>query len=142
VAEIIQLTPTARPRAGIRDIRNEYGLSVVQAAKALGTSPSAIETWEAHPDMGPHEQIARSKIERYVLEHGRDGGKNLLFGAYPLRLAREILGLDIKGIASAYGYTVAAWQKIEANSRILDREKIHEIENRVRQHFVRVCNSS
>lgn len=142
MAEIIQLTPNPRSGTSVRDIRNEYGITVVQAAKALGTSPSMIEMWEAHPDMGPHEEVARAKIGRYVVEHGRDGGKNLLFGAYPLRLAREILGLDIKGMASAYGYTIAAWQKIEANTRILDREKIYEIENRVREHFVSVCNSA
>ncbi len=141
MAEIIQLAPNARSGASIRDIRNEYGLSVVQAAKALETSPSTIEAWEAHPDMGPQEKTARAKIANFVLEHGRDGGKNLLFGAYPLRLAREILGLSIKEMASAHGYTVPAWQKIEAHARILARDKILEIEDCVRDHFVSVCNS-
>lgn len=64
---------------------------------------------------------------------------NVLFGAYPLRLARLILGLTVDQMAHKWGYTPAAWQKVEANVRKLDEERLRRIEHQVRSHFASRC---
>ncbi len=136
-----------RPETYDRALRDDYGLTITQAAKALETSPSTIELWEAHAHTPqpcpttviPDRERARIRLERYVRDHGIAANKNLIFGVYPLRIARDILGLSVEKIASEYGYKPSTWQKLEANIRTLDREKLSQIEQRVREHFSAAC---
>ena len=124
----------------IKKLRDEYGLTVIQAAAALGTKSSNIELWEANSDLGPGEDYLRSRFENFVRENGASSVSNMLFSVYPLKLAREILGLSIEDIAHEYGdYSKSAWQKFESNDRILGREILLQIEDKVRAHFSNAC---
>jgi DNA-binding transcriptional regulator YiaG len=141
VANVIALSKKSRAAIGVGQIRNEYGLLLTQAAQALGTLPRTLEIWEANPGMGPSPDYVRSKLEGFLIEHGPEAGKNLLFGVYPLRLARDILGFSVEQIAREHGYSKVGWQKFEANSRVLESSKIGALEERVRAHFVKACSA-
>jgi hypothetical protein len=127
----------------VRLVRKEYGLSVIQAAAALGTSGRNLEVWEANPGMGPGVDFLRSQFENYVRENGEDLVSNMLFSVYPLKIARDILGFPIEEIAREFGgYSKAAWQKFESNDRVLDREILRQIEMSVREHFANSCKAA
>jgi hypothetical protein len=67
----------------------------------------------------------------------------MLFSVYPLKLAREILGVGIEDIAYEFGgYSKSAWQKFESNDRMLDRKILLQIEDKVRRHFSDACQVS
>ena len=124
--------------AALRGIRNEYGLSVLQAAHALSTSAAAIERMERSDD----PSVSAEEIRRqYELFAGCGGvvGKNLVFGHYPLGMARELLSLDIGQMAARYGYTVNSWKRIEADARPLRPELLQQIEEDVRDELATVC---
>lgn len=124
----------------VRRVREEYGLSVIQAAAALDTTSSNIELWEANWDLGPGEDFLRSQFENFVRSKSAEDLSNLLFSVYPLKIAREILGLTIEEIAHQFGdYSKSAWQKFESNDRVLDRSILLMIEDRVRIHFAEAC---
>lgn len=122
----------------LRGIRNEYGLSLLQAAIALRISASALEDLErsGDPKMGGEE--IRRRYELFVGTNAPEG-KNLIFGHYPLRMAREILGVSVEEIAAANGYTANTWKRIEANARPLRRDILQKIECQVRDKFKAVC---
>ena len=127
----------------VRGMREEYGLSIIQAAAALGTTSSNIEIWEANPSMGPGKNFLRTQFEGFVRENGAKAVSNMLFGVYPLKLAREILGVGIEDIASEFGgYSKSAWQKFESNDRMLDRKILLQIEDKVRKHFSDACQAN
>lgn len=123
----------------IRELRKEMGLSLSQAAAAMGVSAATIENWEANPGMGPGPDIVTDKLQSFIRENGTDAGKNLVFGHYPLRVARELLGMSVAEIAKAYGFSPSAWQKLESNGRALSKERLSVIEEDVRNHFERIC---
>jgi transcriptional regulator with XRE-family HTH domain len=124
----------------VRLIREEYGLTVIQAAAALGTTGSNVELWESKPDLGPGENFLRSQFEDFVRKNSINNVSNMLFSVYPLKLAREILGVSIEQIASEHGgYSKSAWQKFESNDRILDRKILLQLEDKVRSHFANAC---
>jgi hypothetical protein len=137
---------TPVPQSGksvVRAMREDYGLSIIQAAAALTTTSNNIEIWEANPAMGPGENFLRTQFENFVRENGARAVSNMLFSVYPLKLAREILGVGIEDIAYEFGgYSKSAWQKFESNDRMLDRKILLQIEDKVRKHFSDACQVS
>lgn len=126
-----------------RTLRTELGLTRAQAAIAMGASPATIENWERNPDSGPNEVTATNKMQTFIRENGDDAtvGKNLLFGHYPLRLARELLEVSIEDIANQYGYKKSAWQRFEGNSRPLNKDILLKVESDVQFYFGELCGS-
>lgn len=125
----------------LRDIRAEYGLTILEAARALDLAASAVEQLERDegPDISP-EQV-RQKYELYAATNNSDA-RNLIFGHYPLRMARELLGLNIEQMAERYGYKTSSWKRIEANARPLRPGLLEEIEDQVRTRFTAICASA
>lgn len=147
MAALHKLVPTNRKKGHeqsnteFKELRNQYGLTVIQAAVALATTTHNVETWEANPNMGPSDAVVRQNFAEYQrLNFGRIDS-NMLFAAYPLRVARDMLDLTLGEIAADFGYSAAAWQKFESNQRLLDRKKLRVLEARVRTHFVDTCRS-
>ena len=66
-------------------------------------------------------------------------GRNLLFAGYPVRLARELLGLDVARMASQFGYSKNEWMRIEANMLTLPPELRRRIEDLVRTRLAENC---
>lgn len=124
-------------------LRESFGLTRNQAATAMGTSVATIEYWELNPLKGPDELTATNTLQDFVRENGISFSedKNLLYGHYPLKIARDLLSLSIDEIAKRYGYKKDAWQSFESNRRPLKREIICEIESDVRSHFNNLCNT-
>jgi transcriptional regulator with XRE-family HTH domain len=124
----------------VKQLREEYDLTVIQAAAALGTNSGNIELWESDIELGPGENFLRSRFEDFVRKNSASSVSNMLFSVYPLKLAREILDLTIEDIAQEYGdYSKSAWQKFESNDRVLDRKILLRIEDKVRTHFSNAC---
>lgn len=130
------------PLEGYRALRAEYGLSVIEAAAALGTTPSTVELWEARTDIGPGQEHVRSRYEQYRRENVNGSDSNMLFTVYPLRVARDMLRKEQEDIASLFGYSAATWQKFESNQRVLDRKILRELESMVRANFAATCKAS
>jgi len=125
----------------LRSIRNEYGLTILEAARALDLAASTVEQLERDegPDISP-EQV-RQKYEMYAATTNSDG-RNLIFGHYPLRMARELLGLSLDEMAARFGYKTSSWKRIEANARPLRPGVREEIEHQVRTRFTAICASA
>lgn len=119
-----------------KEIRKEYGLSLLEAAIALGLSASALEGMERAPLTS--EESLRRKYELFCGTRS-SSGKNLIFGHYPLRVAREILQLTVDEMAARFGYTGNSWRRIEANARPLSADTIRAIERQVRERFSTIC---
>src|SRR3546814_1501490 len=100
----------------LREIRNEYGLSILQAAQALNLSSSKIEEIERSKDSTIDPISVRRDFEIFV-GLGSSAGKNLIFGHYPLRIARELLSRNLAEMAKCYVYTANSWKRIDANAR-------------------------
>lgn len=132
---------SSRGEPGLRQIRQEYGLSVTQAAAALRVPAVTVERWEAIPGVGPGEEFLRYQFEEFNRTHDHTSSTNFLFGVYPLRLARELLCLSIDEISSRHNYSKSAWQKFESNDRLLDRSVLKSIEDEVSRCFIEACNS-
>lgn len=126
-------------RSVIALARREYGLSVAQGARALNVSPATLERMEASSIYTIDEDDVRRKFEVFIVTEGGDAGKNLLFRTYPLRVARELLKLPIPQMAARYGYASSTWRKIEANARLIDTDKLRQIEHDVRDEFAQTC---
>ncbi|MGO7078718.1 hypothetical protein ACCT03_33700 [Rhizobium johnstonii] len=123
----------------IRQIRIRKGLSIVQAAAALRTTPSNIELWEANPGMGPKRFVVSNHFDNFLRENDPGCGKNLLFNRYPLSLARDILSLNVEEIAALFGYKKSTWQKFESHTRVLSADDLARLEDMVRERFSVVC---
>lgn len=65
--------------------------------------------------------------------------RNLLFACYPVRLARELLGLDTAWMARKFGYSEKEWRRIEANLLVLPLEMRGRIEDFVRASLAESC---
>ena len=121
------------------DIRREYRLTLLQAAKALGISTATLERMEAAPLADGQSEDVRRKYEAFVVAGDLRVGANLLFRTYPIRVARELLGYEIEQMSQKYGYSVSSWKKIESGSRSIDRRKLIQIEHDVRESFANAC---
>lgn len=136
-----QARPKCQSRENeFRDLRKSFGLSILQAAQALEVSASTLENWEQLRSFKLTIAAIESSYQRYSNNLVPGSGKNVLFGSYPLRLARMLLRLDVEQIASEFGYTEAAWLKIESNARILTEDKIEVIEDRLRAQMADLCH--
>lgn len=140
MAQVLSLAAErkARRQPDARNARIEYGLTILEAAKALDLSASAIEELERSDEPRFSLVEIRRKYELF-LGTGGAGGKNLIFGHYPLRMAREVLGLSLEDMAGAFGYTANSWKRIEAHARPLQRETLERIERQVREKFSAIC---
>lgn len=135
-----QARPTCQPNKNeFRDLRKSFDLSILQASQALEVSASTLENWEQLNSFKLAIAAVESSYQRYANSLMPGSGKNVLFGSYPLRLARMLLRLDVKQIAAEFGYTEAAWLKIESNARILADDKIEIIEDRLRAQMADLC---
>lgn len=126
-------------RGGLREMRKEYELSLAEAGEALGVAASTVENWERVGSPRRPPESVRASFEEYRARSPSTAGKNLLFGCYPLRLARQLLKADVQGIASMFGYSPSAWLKFEADARPLPQEKLAALEERVRRRVTEVC---
>lgn len=63
----------------------------------------------------------------------------LLFGHYPLRMARELIGFSVPRMAAEFGYAKTEWMRIEANIMPLPVELVHPIEQFVRCKLAQMC---
>jgi transcriptional regulator with XRE-family HTH domain len=126
---------------GFRPARQKYGLTLTQAASALGITPSVLDAWERGGDAQIDPAMAAAAFEKYAenTEALRTSGKNLLFGCFPMRVARDLLQLEIKQIAAEFGYSPSYWSKIEANARAAPPEIIEQIESRIRDTMGELC---
>jgi transcriptional regulator with XRE-family HTH domain len=141
MATILRFTTRAEADVGaqFREARREYGLSLSQAAAALGVSPATVENWEKLGTDKLRPGDAKAAYGVATQEATAAGGNNVIFGCYPLRLARQLLQLDLDQIAAEFGYTRNAWLKLEANARFLPREKLLDLEQRIRTKLASVC---
>jgi len=127
--------------SGLRKSRQAQGLSLTQAAGALGIAPATLDSWEHGNKAQIDAEVAAKAYSEYAAdtEAVRNAGKNLLFGAFPMRVARDILELDIKEIAAEFGYAQSYWAKIEANARCARPEVIDELEQRIAARMSALC---
>jgi transcriptional regulator with XRE-family HTH domain len=121
----------------VYNLRNEYGLTLTQAAEALSISTGNLENIEQGRKNVVEFTLSdiENLYEDYLSISGLYTDKNLLFNTYPLRVARDILELTIEEFAELNGYKLESWKKIESHRRKLPKEKIREIEKSVRVHF-------
>lgn len=134
MASILQLP-------GFRRARQRYGLSLRQAASALGVDHSLVESWERGAEAPIDAEAAAAAYSTYAenTEALRTSGKNILFGCFPMRVAREILQLRTDEIAAEFGYSVSYWTKIEANARSAPAHVIEALENRIKETMSELC---
>ena len=123
----------------LSDCRKEYGLSLIQAAQALDVSPTHYERMEQGKAAPPQAEWAKMQFEIFLDQNGEDDATNLMFGTFPLRMARQLTGLSLPAIASHFGYSAATWKRFESNGRILDREKLKAVEAMVKDRLGEVC---
>jgi DNA-binding XRE family transcriptional regulator len=141
MATILRFTRAEDPYPGkkLRNTRREFGLSLAQAAKALGVSAATIENWERSGNPRLSTDDVSKSYSNFGHAADRDVGNNLLFGSYPLRLARQLLQVSPDEMATQFGYSKAAWLKLEANARPLPDTKLFEIEERIRSKLAQIC---
>jgi transcriptional regulator with XRE-family HTH domain len=126
----------------VKRIRKEYNLTVLEMAGALDTYPSNIELWESKPGMGPNSEQIVAMVQYYINVHAHEKETNFLFDTYPLRVARDMLGLSVAQISTEYGINEAVWRKYENNSRLLDRKVLRNIESKISEHFTNTCKKA
>jgi hypothetical protein len=131
---------SSRAKGSFKTLREEFGLTVIQAAKAMKTSPSNIEIWEAH-DNGPTNDFIREQFFEYSRTVTLRRDSNLLFGRYPLRMARDVLGMSLEMLSGSHGYSASAWQKFESNQRVLGKHILAELEEKIQTHFADTCSA-
>lgn len=141
MAEVLSIQPGRNDdvQLGPREIRNEYGLSLLEAASALGISAAAVEELERGRTEPLGGEALRRKYELFIGTTDAGVGKNLIFGSYPLRVARELLEISLDEMAAKFGYTANSWKRIEANARPLSPELLRNIEKEVRDKLATVC---
>lgn len=141
MATILRFASPAGGQAGehLRDVRREFAFTLAQAAAALGVSASTVENWERTGSDRITVAAMRRAYSIFAEDSNWASGNNLVFGCYPIRLARQLLELSVAEMAVEFGYTKSAWLKIEANARCLSKDRIAEIENRVRTRLAAVC---
>ena len=143
MAEVHQLDVSDPVLVGrrLRRRREAADLTLAQAATALGVSPITLDGWEQgrKPQISPDDADRLYHKFRIDTNNCRKTGNNLLFGVFPVRIAREILQLSLHEMATEVGYSASSWTKMEANARIVPREKLEEIEARVADAWNSAC---
>lgn len=124
------------------DARKRYGLTLLEAARALGTSPTRLEREEGRRVPTIDAGKAAAKFEIFRAEGQGSAGKNLLFGVLPLRAARDILDMSVDDIASKYGLSPSHWRKLECHAREVSPDMLNRLERDVRQSFESICESA
>ena len=126
-------------------MRQAYGLSPAEAARALGIPEALYDLWEADPVArlnGPGDVHVENVFTAYSRRHHMvNRGLNLIFATYPLHMARELLCLTLPEMAQAYGATANTWKKYECNHRILPKPILDRIETDVRAQFRSLCQA-
>ena len=92
--------------ADLRKARHDNDLSLVQAAIALDVVPSTLDSWERGKGSGVCPDKAFLAYKEYCQNTAnmRRAGKNVLFGCFPLRVARDLLDMSIAEISDEFGY--------------------------------------
>jgi hypothetical protein len=122
--------------------RKENGLSLLQAAKALDTSPTKLEREELNPSGAVDVNKARTAYQLFVARNPPAAGKNLLFGSISLRIARDIMGDSVESFSTKYKISPSHWRKLECHAREIEPELLRQIEADVRKSFAKICNFS
>jgi transcriptional regulator with XRE-family HTH domain len=144
-----------------RAARRQFGLSLTQAAAAMFVCSSTIESWENSESPHPSPVDLETHYEKYFNSLSNKDDRNLIFGIYPLRLARDFLRYEdisgrsdvtvrnksgdsanlstISGIAAYFNYSPDTWRKFESNARSLPADVIREIEELMRGQFSSIC---
>jgi transcriptional regulator with XRE-family HTH domain len=143
MADLIQIHSANPVLSGrqLRRKREEARLTLAQAATALGISPITLDGWEQgrKPQISPEDAECAYVQFRRDTNNCRKAGNNLLFGVFPVRIARDILDLSLEEMASELGYSASSWSKMEANARIVPADKIAAIETKVAEAWNAAC---
>lgn len=125
----------------LRRARHENGLSLTQAASALSVSTSTLDSWECGAKTTICARAADAAYGKYRVdtENTQHRGKNVLFGCFPMRIARDLLECDVEEIAAEVGLSLPYWRKIEANARVAPPHVIETLEGRIRAKMASVC---
>lgn len=146
MATILDFPSTDFVLAGqnLRTARTNSRLSLAQAATALGISPTTLDSWEQgrKPQLTDETAKARYADFRKDTNNCRNTGNNLLFGVFPIRIAREILDFSVEEMAKELGYSVSSWSKMESNARLVPKDKITELERRVSIAWHNACEGA
>lgn len=128
----------------LRVERENATLSLAQAASAIGISPITLDGWEQGRKPQICSKIAAQKYTEYRIKtnYCQKSGNNLIFGVFPICIAKNILNLNTKEMAEKCGYSLSSWTKMEANIRILPEEKLKNIESWVNFAWNAACTSS
>lgn len=125
----------------LRSARDMHGLTLRQAAAALEISPITLDGWEQGRKPQMDVDVVNIKFEEFKskAEFCWKTGNNLLFGAFPLRVARDILGLSASEMAEELMMSHSSWTKMEANARIVPDSTLSLIEGRVLYALQAAC---
>lgn len=125
----------------LRRRRESAGLTMAQAAISLGISPITLDGWEQgrKPQISPEDADLSFTKFRSDTNACRRAGNNILFGVFPIRIARDILQLSLEDMANEFGYSSSSWSKMEANARIVPKDKLKQIETQVAEAWSAAC---
>jgi DNA-binding XRE family transcriptional regulator len=124
----------------LKKCRNSYGMSILQAAKALDVSTATYERMEQGVTAPPSRVWVETQFAIFIDENGQTGDENLLFGTFPLRIARDLLDISCADLASMYGYKESTWKRFESNGRHLDKDTVTNIENSIKAKLKQTCD--
>jgi transcriptional regulator with XRE-family HTH domain len=123
-----------------RALRRKYKLSLSQASFATDLSPASIENWERSPAPSPTLDHLEDLFRNYVEAKDDQSDRNLLFGCYPLRFARQLLDITPEEMGQRLGYTKATWLKFESNARLLSDDKLELVQKAVQTKMASLCD--
>ncbi len=124
----------------LKDCRKIYGFSVVQAAAALNVSPATYERMEQEVIAPPTQEWTEGQFDVFLDREDVTATGNYVLNAFPLRVAREVIGLSVEQMADMFHYQPSTWRKFEANARKLKPETLGEVGQMVRDRFDSVCS--
>jgi ribosome-binding protein aMBF1 (putative translation factor) len=124
----------------LKAMRKESGVLKRQMAAGLAVSVATIERWEQSDVVPLTDTVVANVITNIRLADPKfEAGKNLCFGRFPMRVAREILELSMEQMAVKYQYSVSQWKKIESHERKINSDVLKDIEEDVRGVFFDEC---
>ncbi len=146
MADILEFPPVDLVAWGrdLRKARVKAELSLNQAAVALEISPTTLDAWEQgrKPQVAVEAAAERFDAFRKSTEEVWRTGENLIFGVFPLRVARDVLGWSIDEIATEFSYSRSSWTKMEANARLLPKEAMDRLQDMVGAAWSDACARS
>jgi transcriptional regulator with XRE-family HTH domain len=128
----------------LQRLRNEDGIHQRQLAAQLNVSVETINRWEKS-DVVPISALKLDEALTYIRLHDLkfEMGRNLCFGRFPLRYARDVLNLTQAEMAMRHGYSLSMWRKIESHERSVPPSVLASIENEIRSIVVgTACDGS